>query len=72
MKAKKMEIAVWNNQFLGLSLNKIGLEGSPTRVVKIFTPESPSKGEIVEGDSNRKADRIIEEIKKRNLLKWLQ
>ena len=72
LKAKKMEIAVWNNQFLGLSLSKVGLEGSPTQVVKIFTPESPSKGEIVKGDLNGKADRIIEEIKKRNLLKWLQ
>lgn len=69
LKVKKKEIPTWTNDDLGLPLNRVGLDGSPTRVVKVFTPESPSKGEILEGDLNEKADRIIEEIKKRNLIK---
>jgi len=70
--AKKAEIPVWTNEHLKLPLNRIGLDGSPTRVVKVFTPKLPPKGEILEGDLNQKADKIIEEIKKRNLLKWLK
>lgn len=72
LQAKKMKIPVWTNQDLNLPRGKIGLEGSPTRVVKVFSPEPPPKGEIVQGSLNEKADRVVEEIKKRNLLKWLQ
>jgi electron transfer flavoprotein beta subunit len=70
--AKKTEIPIWTNEYLKLPLNKIGLDGSPTRVVKIFIPQPPPRGKILEGNLNQKADKIIEEIKKRNLLKWLQ
>ena len=72
LKAKKTEIPVLTNRDLNLPLDKIGLEGSPTRVVKVFTPSPPPKGEIIEGDLKEKVERVIEEIKKRNLLKWLR
>jgi len=70
LKAKKTEIPVLTNRDLNLPLDKIGLEGSPTRVVKVFNPSPPPKGEIIEGDLKEKVERVIEEIKKRNLLKW--
>lgn len=72
LKAKKTEIPVWTNEHLNLPLDKVGLDGSPTRVIKVFTPPPSPKGEILKGDLNQKADRIIDEIKKRNLLKWLR
>jgi len=70
--AKKKEIPIWNNDYLKLPVDKVGLDGSPTRVIKVFIPELPSKGEIIEGDLNQKAERVIEELKKRNLLRWLR
>ena len=39
LKAKKMEIPVFSLETLQLDKNLIGLNGSPTRVVKIFRPE---------------------------------
>jgi len=69
LRAKKAEVPVWTNKDLNLPLDKVGLDGSPTRVIKVFTPEHHSKGEIIQGDLNQKVERIIEEIRKRNLIK---
>lgn len=68
LKAKKANIELWDNSALRLSPDSIGLEGSPTRVVRIFSPEAPKRGEIVAGDLGEKADRIVLEMRKRNLL----
>jgi len=72
LRARKAEIPVWGNDYLGLPLDKVGLDGSPTRVTKVFVPEPPPRGKIIEGDLNQKVEKLIEEIKKRNLLKWLR
>lgn len=50
MKARKIEIPVWGMDDLGLSPDEVGLDGSPTRVVRIMTPESSAQGEIHHGD----------------------
>ncbi len=50
MKAKKAEIAVWGADDLGCEEDKIGLDGSPTRVVKIFTPPPREGGRVLEGE----------------------
>ena len=39
LKAKKVEIPTWGPKELGVAADKLGLEGSPTRVVKIFRPK---------------------------------
>ena len=50
MAAKKAEIPVWSASDLELDGQRIGLTGSPTQVMKIFTPPRPSGGKIFEGD----------------------
>jgi electron transfer flavoprotein beta subunit len=50
MKAKKAEITKWTAEDLGCDEEKIGLDGSPTRVVKIFTPPPREKGRMLEGE----------------------
>jgi len=37
-------------------------------VIKIFTPQSPGKGEILSGEISEVADRLIREIKKRKIV----
>jgi len=37
--AKAVELKVWNADDLGLDEKEIGLNGSPTQVVNIFTPQ---------------------------------
>ncbi|SHE72106.1 electron transfer flavoprotein subunit beta/FixA family protein [Desulforamulus putei] len=39
LKAKQVEIPVWGNEELGLDKSVLGLGGSPTRVVKVFSPK---------------------------------
>jgi len=51
MRAKRTEITVWTADDLGIKdSGKIGLDGSPTWVIRVFTPEVRSKGEILEGE----------------------
>jgi electron transfer flavoprotein beta subunit len=50
MKAKKAEITVWSSEDLDVESSELGLDGSPTRVVKVFAPEEREGGTIFEGE----------------------
>ncbi|NQU95233.1 MAG: electron transfer flavoprotein subunit beta/FixA family protein [Candidatus Omnitrophica bacterium] len=63
MKAKKAEIPKWSAEDLNCDFDKIGLDGSPTRVVKIFTPTPRKGGEILKGDTKEIVDRLASELK---------
>jgi len=39
LKAKDIEVPMWGNAELGFDKSELGLTGSPTRVVKIFSPK---------------------------------
>ncbi len=55
MRAKRAEIAVWNEEDIGADVSKTGLDGSPTKVIRIFTPEKKKRGEIIQPDDPEKA-----------------
>jgi electron transfer flavoprotein alpha/beta subunit len=59
MAAKKAEIPVWGAADLELDPQRIGLTGSPTQVMKIFTPPRPSGGKIFEGDVQSTVGQLI-------------
>lgn len=63
LKAKKAEIQEITNDELKLDHQKVGLDGSFTRVVKIFEPIVPSGGEVFQGSPDELADRIYEMLK---------
>ncbi|MFH1519395.1 MAG: electron transfer flavoprotein subunit beta/FixA family protein [Candidatus Omnitrophota bacterium] len=63
MKAKKAEITVWGNKDLGIAEDQIGLNGSPTQVVKIFTPPPKEGGKILQGEPEEIVEELFEEIK---------
>jgi electron transfer flavoprotein beta subunit len=63
LKAKKAEIKEITNDKLKLDTQEIGLDGSFTRVVKIFEPITPSGGEVLQGSPDELADRIYEMLK---------
>lgn len=50
MAAKKAVIAKWTAADLGADPKKLGLDGSPTKVVRIFTPPAREGGEIFKGE----------------------
>lgn len=63
MKAKKAEIITWNAEDLQCEEDCIGLDGSPTRVVKIFTPPPRGKGKMLEGETEDICKVLVEELK---------
>jgi electron transfer flavoprotein beta subunit len=64
MKAKKFEAVTWSAADLEVDKERIGLKGSPTWVVRSFTPEPRGGGEILEGgDSAELASKLAEKIR---------
>lgn len=65
MKAKSAQIPVWTVASLGLDPDRCGLKGSPTQVVKVFSPEHRAGGKCWEGDAPDLAAQMIEIIRER-------
>lgn len=63
MNSRKITIPVWSNSDLGIEENQIGLSGSPTQVVKIFTPPAKEGGKIFDGEPQAAVSKLVEEIK---------
>ena len=63
MKAKKAEIKMVTSRDLDLDPSKIGLNGSPTKVVKIFTPPPRKGGQILQGEADKVAADLVELLK---------
>ena len=63
MKARKAEIPTWTNSDLNVDINQIGLNGSPTQVVKIFTPPQKEGGKKYEGEPEDTVKQLVNDIK---------
>jgi len=63
MKAKKAEIPIWKFDDLDLDKKRIGLNGSPTWVEKIFTPSHEKKTMMLEGEPEDVAKKLAEYLK---------
>jgi len=61
--AKKAELISWNADDLELDENVTGLNGSPTQVVKIFTPDLKKEGEKYELPSNELVEIFYNKLK---------
>lgn len=59
MRAKSAKITMWTQKELNLDPQAIGLCGSPTQVVKIFTPPQRVGGQMLSGDSQEVADKLV-------------
>lgn len=56
--SKKTEIPVLTPQDIGADLDRIGLPGSPTQVIKIFSPDVKKDSKIFKGDINDSVDEL--------------
>lgn len=63
MRAKSAKITMWGQKDLELDPQKIGLCGSPTQVVKIFTPPQRVGGQILKGEVSEIAAQIVELVR---------
>ena len=68
LQAKKVDIPVWNVEKLGGDTGRFGLDGSPTHVIRIFTPEPRKGGEIFQGTVEEQVAALVEGLKKTKLV----
>jgi electron transfer flavoprotein beta subunit len=63
MAAKKAVIRKWGASDIMADQNDLGLNGSPTQVKNIFTPEARSGRKMLEGDTEEQVDALIKELR---------
>lgn len=68
MAAKKAEIQIFNTQTIEIDPKRIGLEGSPTQVVRVFYPEPRKGGERITGDPPEIAKKLTQKLSEMGLI----
>jgi electron transfer flavoprotein alpha/beta subunit len=68
MRAKKAEIPVWTAEAIMAEPENIGLKGSPTQVVRIFTPPPRGNSEIMEGTPEEIAVKLFNKLKEQKII----
>lgn len=68
MRARKQEITIWNAATLACEVDRIGLQGSPTVVVKIFAPPERTAGEMITGDIRMQAEKIVRKLREDGII----
>ena len=68
-KAQEKPVHTWTAADIGADPNKLGLNGSPTRVDRIFPPPARQKGEMFAGSPVELAAKLVEILKKESVVK---
>ena len=68
MKAKNVEIPVWDAVKLGVNEDEVGLSGSYTQVIKIFTPDIKHEIKMIKGSTEEQVEQLYKELKKLNVI----
>jgi electron transfer flavoprotein beta subunit len=61
--AKTVELTVWNADDLQVASDKVGLNGSPTQVVKIFSPSLEKDGQKYEVETDEAVEILYNKLK---------
>lgn len=63
MKAARASIVTWGAQDLGLDPDVVGLKGSPTQMLNVFTAPTGRKGEMLQGTPDEVVKRLLERLR---------
>ena len=66
--AYEKDITVWNENDIPVRADEIGINASPTKVFRSFTPDPKGKGIMIEGTPKEAAAKVIGELKKKHVL----
>jgi len=66
--ADKKKLTVYNAADVGADSAQIGLDGSPTKVLKVFAPPKRKKGKMVRGDPAKAARELADYLEEKRLL----
>ena len=67
-KSKSAVVPVWGARELGADPGMVGLAGSATRVIKVFTPQRISCAEILSGDLAGQVEALVSKLKTADLI----
>ena len=62
MIARRAEITKWTAKDINAEPDKIGLDGSPTKVVRIFTPSARPGGRMLTGTSEDCVRELVDQL----------
>jgi len=65
---EKATINVWNENDVGVDPTEVGLNASPTKVMRSFTPPPKGKGEMLSGSINEMAADVITKLRAKHAL----
>lgn len=65
---KEKEIEILEKKDLDVDEKRIGMDGSPTSVKRIFSPEPKGKGEIIKDEPKRSAEILFNRLRAKNIL----
>lgn len=68
MKARSAEVPVWTADELGADKDELGLSGSYTQVVKIFTPKMVHDVSMIEGTPEEQVEELFKNLKSLNIV----
>ena len=68
LKAKSTEVPIWDSSHLSIDASEVGLEGSPTRVIRIFTPTKKREAKLFSGDPADCAKDLVKSLKERGAI----
>jgi len=60
MRSRQAKITHWTAKDLMVDESCIGLDGSPTRVLKIFIPAPRTGGQMIKGDTQEIVDKLVD------------
>lgn len=65
---REKEVETWEKKHLDIDEERIGLEGSPTSVKRIFSPEPKGKGEIIKEEPKESAEILFNRLRAKNII----
>jgi electron transfer flavoprotein beta subunit len=68
LKTRSSEIVTWTAGDIGGDPSEFGLEGSPTQVVKTYSPPPRGEVELLRGDARSQARKLTEIMKEKGLI----
>ncbi len=67
LRSRQIEVPIWTAEDLEVDIDAVGLNGSPTQVVSIATPQVTVEGEIFTGKAEEQVDKIIDALSQQKI-----
>ncbi|MDI6708532.1 MAG: electron transfer flavoprotein subunit beta/FixA family protein [Candidatus Thermoplasmatota archaeon] len=68
MKAKQKPLLIWSEKDLEVEKGKYGLDGSPTQVVKVYSPPARERGIVMSEEPKEASKKIVKLLLERKLI----